>query len=407
MGTRPRTTLVCRTGRPPFPGIWYLDPAKLVPLPAYGWKVLYHSVSATGNAIEVSGTVLVPKASWSGPGPRPLISYGVGTHGMGDQCAPSYELARGTDNEAEVLDNLLRQGWAEAATDFEKLGTPGVHTYAVGISQGHAVLDAARAAMRLPGSGLSADAPVGLWGFSQGGQPVAWAAQQAATYAPELAIKGAVAGGVPADLLGTVGDIDGGPFAGLGFGTLLGHDSAYRELDLERYLNDAGRAAMDDGKDDCAEEAVAKNAFKKISGVPVPRSGRRDRAVRPGGGAAFGVVRLRRDGAVAGLPGRALHRLLRGDTGSDRVDGRPVDRRRGTEQLRWTVGTVGHTCSPRPARESGVCGRDWYPVRRYTSRLEKLRINDGQAWGSREAPSGTTVRPREDDRFSCRIREQL
>ncbi|MGH3648032.1 MAG: lipase family protein [Micromonosporaceae bacterium] len=243
----------------------YLDQAKLIPIQADAWKILYQSTSALGEPIAVSGSILVPEAAWTGAGERPIISYAIGTHGMGDQCAPSYKLPRGTENEAGIMNNLLQQGWAVAVTDYEKLGTPGVHTYTVGISQGHVVLDAARAAMRLSDAGLSADAPVGLWGYSQGGQSTAWAAQQAASYAPELAIKGAAPGGVPADLISIVDDIDGGPFSGLMFAAALGQDSAYPELDLEKYLNDAGRAAMEDGKNLCVEEATSKYAFKKIS----------------------------------------------------------------------------------------------------------------------------------------------
>ncbi len=243
----------------------YLDPAKLIPIQADAWKILYQSTSALGEPIAVSGSILVPKSAWPGPGPRPVVSYSIGTHGMGDQCAPSYKLPRGTEQEAGVMSGLLQQGWAVAVTDYEKLGTPGVHTYTVGISEGRAALDAARAAMRLPGAGLSPDAPVGLWGYSQGGQSTAWAAQQAASYAPELAIKGAAPGGVPADLLSIVDDVDGGPFSALMFAAALGQDSAYPELDLEKYLNDAGRAAMEDGKNLCVEEAAAKYAFKKIS----------------------------------------------------------------------------------------------------------------------------------------------
>lgn len=243
----------------------YFDPAQLIPLQADAWKILYRSTSALGEPIDVSGSILVPKTAWSGPGERPIISYAIGTHGMGDQCAPSYKLPRGTENEAGIMNTLLQQGWAVAVTDYEKLGTPGVHTYTVGISQGHVVLDAARAAMRLSGAGLSPDAPVGLWGYSQGGQSTAWAAQQAASYAPELAVKGAAPGGVPADLISIVDDVDGGPFSGLMFAAALGQDSAYPELDLEKYLNDAGRAAMEDGKNLCVEEATTKYSFKKIS----------------------------------------------------------------------------------------------------------------------------------------------
>ena len=46
-------------------------------------------------------------------------------------------------------------------------------TYAVGQSEGRAVLDAARAAASVPGAGLSPSGPVGVFGYSQGGQAAA------------------------------------------------------------------------------------------------------------------------------------------------------------------------------------------------------------------------------------------
>ena len=55
----------------------------------------------------------------------------------------------------------LDRGWAVAVSDYEGLGTPGQHTYVVGRSEGRAVLDMARAAQRLPGTGLTTSTPVG------------------------------------------------------------------------------------------------------------------------------------------------------------------------------------------------------------------------------------------------------
>ena len=54
--------------------------------------------------------------------------------------------------------------------------------------------------MQLEPLGLSADAPVGLWGYSGGGLATAWAAEVCAGYAPELDIVGAVLGSPVGDL---------------------------------------------------------------------------------------------------------------------------------------------------------------------------------------------------------------
>ena len=170
------------------------------PAPVKAWHLLYRSTSATGAPDAVSGTLLVPPAPWLRGGPRPLITYAVGTHGLGDQCAPSNLLAHGIENESALLAQALSQGWAVVVTDYEGLGTPGTHTYAVGQSEGRAVLDAARAASRVTGAGLSPSGPIGVFGYSQGGQAAAWAAELQGTYAPELNVVGVAAGGVPADL---------------------------------------------------------------------------------------------------------------------------------------------------------------------------------------------------------------
>lgn len=207
-------------------------------------QVLYRSTSATGAANAVSGTVLVPSAPWRGPGTRPLVAYAPGTRGVGDACAPSYVMTRGTDYEGLFVAGLLSRGWAVAVTDYEGLGTPGEHTYVVGRAEGHAVLDIARAAQRLPGTGLSASSPVGLMGYSQGGGATGWAAQLEPTYASELDVRGVVAGGVPGDLTAVAEFVDGGPFVIFELLAGIGLDAAYPELDLESYMNERGQALM-------------------------------------------------------------------------------------------------------------------------------------------------------------------
>ncbi|AQZ65029.1 hypothetical protein BKM31_29470 [[Actinomadura] parvosata subsp. kistnae] len=237
----------------------YLLPGKLLEVPVNAWHVLYNSTSATGGLNTVSGTLLVPKAGYP-LGTRPIISYAFGTHGLGDQCAPSAGLARGGEAELALVSLFLLKGYAVAMTDYEGLGTPGPHTYMAGISQGHAVLDAVRAAARVPGAGLSATAPVGIMGYSQGGASAAWAAQLQPSYAPELRLRGVAAGGVPADLRAVAQHLDGGPDFGLAAAAGVGLDAAYPELNLQADLNDRGRALLTDAADDCVDELTSKLA---------------------------------------------------------------------------------------------------------------------------------------------------
>ncbi|WP_043638168.1 lipase family protein [Nonomuraea candida] len=228
----------------------YLLPGKLLEVPVDAWHLRYTSTSATGAPNTVSGTLLVPKARYP-LGARPIIGYAFGTHGLGDQCAPSVSMSQGREAELVLVSLFLLKGYAVAMTDYEGLGTPGTHTYMAGISQGHAVLDAIRAATRVPGAGLSAGAPVGIMGYSQGGASAGWAAQLQPSYAPELRLRGVAAGGVPADLHAVASHLDGGPDFGLAAAAGVGLDAAYPELDLEADLNDRGRALLADAADDC------------------------------------------------------------------------------------------------------------------------------------------------------------
>ncbi|MCX4628267.1 lipase family protein [Streptomyces sp. NBC_01443] len=243
-------------------------PSAFHPLPGQptgtrAWKIHYRSTTADGAPNTVSGTVIVPQDGQTGP--RPLVTYAVGTVGMGDSCAPSNNLPYGTAMEANLIQQLTLRGWAVVVTDYEGLGTPGVHTYTVGPSAGRAVLDAARAAERLPEAGLSADTPVGIMGYSQGGQASSWAAELQGSYAPELKVKGTATGGVPADLM-KVADFNNGSYgSGLIFMAAAGQDAAFPELRLDSYLNPAGKALVAGMKENCVAIDAIAGSFKRIS----------------------------------------------------------------------------------------------------------------------------------------------
>jgi hypothetical protein len=76
---------------------------------------------------------------------------------------------------------MVARGFAIAMTDYEGLGTAPMHTYVNRLAEGQAVLDAARAAMRLPGTPLDPHGPVAFWRYSQGGGAVTSAAELASS----------------------------------------------------------------------------------------------------------------------------------------------------------------------------------------------------------------------------------
>lgn len=210
----------------------YLAPG--VRLRARAWRVLYRSTSAIGRPTAVSGTVLVPYGRIRAA--RPLIGYGVGTHGIGDSAAPSRLLARGLEWESGMIAMILARGWAVAITDYEGLGTPGDHTYMVGRALGPNVLDAMRAARQLHPSELPEQGPAAIVGYSEGGAAAAWAAQLQPGYAPDVPLTAVAAGAAAADVELGGSTVDGTFFSFfISYGG-IGYAAAYPELELDAYL---------------------------------------------------------------------------------------------------------------------------------------------------------------------------
>ncbi len=96
------------------------------------------------------------------------------------------------------MQTFLDAGYVVAATDYEGLGTPGVHPLLVGESEGRSVLDAARAAHDLKAAEVGNN--VLVLGHSQGGHAALFAGELAASYAPGLHVLGVVAEAPAADV---------------------------------------------------------------------------------------------------------------------------------------------------------------------------------------------------------------
>lgn len=240
------------------------------------WEVMYLSTGARGQRDVVTGTVLVPKNV--NPATAPIAGFAVGTQGPAFKCTASKAIERGTLYDQAAVDRLLSNGYAVAITDYDGYSPTTTPSYTTGQSEGPAVIDAVRAAQRLPVAGLSSGAKVVFQGYSQGGGAAMWAAEKQAGYAPELNLVGVAAGGVPGDLNAVAAGLDGG----LGFGFLafsaIGLDAAYPDLNLDSYLNDTGRTELNKAKQDaCVVELLTNYAFKKTSDftttnpLPTPR----------------------------------------------------------------------------------------------------------------------------------------
>ncbi|HSP39217.1 MAG TPA: lipase family protein [Frankiaceae bacterium] len=232
-----------------------------VTLPAYrAWSVMYHSRDSHGRDIPVTGAVLTPRSAWSGSGPRPFVSLGVGTQGLGPQCAPSKQLAAGSEYESGNIVAALARGWGVAVTDYEGYVNGGTPTYTDGRSEAHAVLDIVRTARHVSGAGASRTTPVGLWGYSQGGGAVGWAAALAPGYAPDVKVVGTAAGGVPSDLKAVGANLNGSLFGGLLGYSLVGFSQAYPGLArFDQVTNAQGKQVAAQLKTECVGDTAVKH----------------------------------------------------------------------------------------------------------------------------------------------------
>lgn len=213
------------------------------------WFVVYGSTGLDDEPVAVSGLILAPQAPPATGDGYPIVAWAHGTTGIADVCSPS---KAGLSELGPLLD-LVAQGYVVTATDYEGLGTDGIHPYMVGISEGRSVLDSIRAAMALPDANASDEAVV--IGISQGGHATLWAAELKPSYAPELAVLGAFAASPPTDMAGwetwafheaAAGNLGAAEPAVMVFGVW----SAIYDTSLD-FLTDTGRTSALEVPDRC------------------------------------------------------------------------------------------------------------------------------------------------------------
>ena len=239
-------------------------------------RIMYRSTDVHGNPMAVTGTYFEPYNDWPGAGPRPLLVYGPGTQGQGDQCAPSRQFNQGIhwrpfldlafNYEELFVSTMVARGFAIVMTDYQGLGTPGLHTYVGRVPQGNSMLDAGRAAKKLPGTSLDPDGPVAFWGYSQGGGAAASAAELASQYAPELKVVGTYAGAPPADLKELIPYADGSVLVGAVGYALNSVMTAYPEHaeEIRSKLTPRGEDFLFKVQDQCVAETLTKFMFRHL-----------------------------------------------------------------------------------------------------------------------------------------------
>ncbi|MFF1921710.1 lipase family protein [Streptomyces sp. NPDC058221] len=245
------------------------------PMPGTATRLMYKSTDSNGAPVAVTGAYIEPSAAWKGGGARPLVAVASGTMGQGDQCAPSLALEHpltlngetvSVGYEALAIYRLLSAGTAVVVTDYAGLGaTDRLHTYVNRVDEGHALLDAARAAHAVPGASITAESRTGLYGYSQGGGASASAAELQPSYAPDVELSGTYSGAPPADLTAVMKGIDGSALAGALAWSINGFAQSDADLRnvVEANINDAGKAALKDASTMCVGDAILGYGFAK------------------------------------------------------------------------------------------------------------------------------------------------
>ncbi len=204
------------------------------------WQVLFRSTDSTGKPIAGNTTFVRPN---NHAPDAPLASYQHIINSLGHKCKIATELytsdLTNQIREAPGLNLALLRGWAVALPDH--LGPR--MSYGAAKLGGQITLDGIRAVKQLPEFGVTRS-KVGLAGYSGGGMATAWAAALAPSYAPELEIVGAAAGGVPMNLSKMAQALGGQSHVafGLAAAAALGLEREYPDrINVQGQLNDQGR----------------------------------------------------------------------------------------------------------------------------------------------------------------------
>ena len=174
----------------PIPGepgdvIWARHDADLEGGKSY--LILYRSESVCGEPRAVSGWIAIPDGD-APIGGRPVLSWGTGTKGPADHCAPTRSGSFHTAEIAGMVGQFLSRGFVVVATDYEGHGTPGMYAWSQPVAQAKNILDASRAAQRFHPA--EAGDKTFILGVSIGGHSVAKANEEAEVYAPDVDLIG-------------------------------------------------------------------------------------------------------------------------------------------------------------------------------------------------------------------------
>ncbi|KYH44736.1 lipase [Branchiibius sp. NY16-3462-2] len=200
-----------------------------------------------------------------------MISYHAPYDTLGSQCDPSYTLQGGANgDQPQTLDlvaagPLVAQGYTVAIPDYEGLQ----EHWTIGKESAYAALDSVRASEQV--LNMPKSTPVGLMGYSGGSVPTGFAADLAPTYAPELRIVGAAAGGVLVDPAHNLGYINGSTLWSSVIPALMYSYNETYNLNIGQYLSPQGVTDVGQVAGQCLTEFLGTPANLEDSQLLQPQ----------------------------------------------------------------------------------------------------------------------------------------
>jgi hypothetical protein len=218
-----------------------------VPLPVTAVQLLYRSTGSVGQPTVNVTSVLLPSLRLGTP---TVVSYQSFYDSLDNEDEPSYAISGGLslgglipDVESAIIAPALLAGDTVVVSDTEGEEAD----FSAGPVYGLNTLDALRAALASPATGLAGAKQIGLIGYSGGAIATEWAAELAPSYAPELDSKivGAAFGGTLVDPAHNLHYVEGSTiWAGVIPMALIGIGRAY-QIDLTPYLSEYGLELYD------------------------------------------------------------------------------------------------------------------------------------------------------------------
>ncbi|MCD9154871.1 alpha/beta fold hydrolase [Aeromicrobium duanguangcaii] len=247
------------TSTSPEPGRFYTAPADTprspglllraepfttdVPTGARAWRILYSTTRAGDEPTIASAVVAVPDDQLMSR--TPVIAWAHGTTGLESRCAPSLR-QRNTVGAGGIaaVHAALDRGWAVVAPDYPGLGTGGVQPYLIGSGEARSVLDAVRAARRIPQLNLGRRTVV--WGHSQGGHAALWTAMTQPDYAPDVALSGVAAVSPVSNPTTFLRDLQRRPVGTIFVAyALAAYEATYDDVDVDDHVRASAQLPID------------------------------------------------------------------------------------------------------------------------------------------------------------------